>query len=91
MPQDASRNKALGNIKLRRTRLSADEQGADSDIGSRSSSDTGYGQLMENKEDIELYRQIHVKYFPEETICPFVRPGPNLTLGIQRTLYHLPS
>ncbi|RYP45980.1 hypothetical protein DL768_007762 [Monosporascus sp. mg162] len=32
-----------------------------------SSSDSSNGQLVENKEDIELYRQIHVQYLTEET------------------------
>jgi hypothetical protein len=55
---------ASSSIKLRLTRTPADEEDTGSDTYSKSSSD---GQPIENKEDIELYRQIHVQYVPEET------------------------
>ncbi|RYP69646.1 hypothetical protein DL771_006010 [Monosporascus sp. 5C6A] len=57
------------------------ECGTNNDPNAKSSSDSDNGQLVENKEDIELYRQIHVEYLPEETPqpsipMPFTGPRP---------------
>ena len=59
MLPDASNSKLLGAFELRRTIKPTNE---DADP----SSDFNISQLIENKEDIELYRQIHVQYSSTE-------------------------
>ncbi|RYP79869.1 hypothetical protein DL770_006474 [Monosporascus sp. CRB-9-2] len=67
------------------------ECGTNNNPNAKSSSDSDNGQRIENKEDIELYRQIHVQYLPEEApqpsiLMPFIGPGPMVMGQAQRTL-----
>ncbi|RYP12305.1 hypothetical protein DL765_007416 [Monosporascus sp. GIB2] len=67
------------------------EYDANSDPNAESSSNSNNGQLIETNEDIELYRQIYVQYFLEETPqpsipMPFTEPGPVVTGLDQRPL-----